>query len=149
MPNLYPTFTLPKIAIQNTEPSKRIYKPAPMFDYDSGDFVRDNAGRLVMADGKEAYIEWCLKQCVTERGTRLAYSDKIGVEMVSALKNNESDPKAVQSAIEKTITEALMIHPATEYVRKFKFTWDGGSHLFVTFIVKGYDWEEETLTVTY
>ena len=149
MPNLYPTFNLPKIAIKNIEPSKRIYKPAPMFDYDSGDFVRDNAGRLVMADGKEAYIEWCLKQCVTERGTRLAYSDKIGVEMVSALKDNESDTKAVQSAIEKTITEALMIHPATEYVRKFKFTWDGGSHLFVTFIVKGYDWEEETLTVTY
>ena len=149
MPSLYPTFNLPKVAVKNIEPAKEVYRPAPMFDYDSGDFVRDGAGRLVMAEGKEAYIEWCLKQCVTERGTKLAYSDKIGVEMVAALKDGEADPGAVQSAIEKTITEALMIHPATEYVRKFKFGWDGGSHLLVTFVVKGYDWEEETLTVAY
>ena len=149
MPSLYPTFNLPKVAVRNIEPAKRTYRPAPMFDYDSGDFVRDGAGRLVMADGKEAYMEWCLKQCVTERGTKLAYSDKIGVEMVAALKDGEADPGAVQSAIERTITEALMIHPATEYVRKFKFGWDGGSHLLVTFVVKGYDWEEEILTVAY
>jgi len=149
MPSLYPTFNLPKIIINSTNQNKRSYRPAPMFDYDSGDFVRDGAGRLVIADGKEAYMEWCLKQCVTERGTKLAYSDKIGVEMVAAVKDGEADPRAVQSAVEKTITEALMIHSATEYVRKFKFSWDGGSHLRVSFVVKGYDWEEETLTVTY
>lgn len=149
MPNLYPTFNIPKVPVTKLNEPKRRYKPAPMFDYDTGDFVRDGAGRIVMADGREAYMEWCLKQCVTERGKKLAYSDKIGVEIVAAVKNNEADAMAIYSAIEKTITEALMVNPATEYVRKFTFSHDGGSHLIVTFVVKGYDWDEETLAVTY
>ena len=149
MPSLYPTFHLPSVTGTGIAPARKAYRQSPMFDYDSGDFVRDGAGRIVMADGREAYMEWCLKQCVTERGTRLAYSDRIGVEMVRAVKDNEADPAAVQSAIEKTITEALMVHPATEYVRRFTFQWDGGSHLYVTFVVKGRDWEEETLSVAY
>lgn len=149
MPNLYPTFNLPTIATPNIEPDREIYKPAPMFDYDSGDFVRDGANRLVMASGREAYMEWCLKQCATERDTKLAYSDKIGVELTAAVKDSAGDPQAVQSAIERTITEALMVHPATEYVRNFEFTWDGGSHLYVKFVVKGRDYPEETLQAIY
>lgn len=102
MPSLYPTFKLPKMALRQRKPAEKTYKQAPMFDYDTGDFVRDGANRIVMANGKEAYMEWCLKQCVTERGTKLAYSDKIGVEIVKAT-TGASDSDAVQSDIERTI----------------------------------------------
>ena len=149
MPSLYPTFNLPSVVTQNLTPTQKSYRPAPMFDFDSGDFVRDGAGRIVMAEGKEAYMEWCLKQCATERYTKLAYSDKIGVEITAAVRDSASDPAAVQSAIERTITEALMVHPATEYVRRFQFSWDGSDSLHVRFVVKGYDWDEEMLEAVY
>lgn len=149
MPSLYPTLNLPKVAVSRLISKPDSYKPAPLFDFDTGDFVRDAAGRIVMASGKEAYMEWCMKQCQTERYTRLAYSNKIGVEMVAAMKTSEDNPNAVRSAIERTITEALMIHPATEYVRKFEFSRSGSDGLLVTFLVKGRDWEEEALTVVY
>ena len=46
------------------------------------------------------------------------------------------------SYIELTITEALMVHPATEYVKDFEFSHDGDG-TWVSFVVKGYPWEEE------
>lgn len=145
--SIYPTFNLPTMTDSSPVQEQQIYKPAPMFDFESGDFVRDGANRIVLADGQEAYMEWCLKQCVTERNTRLAYSEKIGVEIISAAKNN--DIIAIESAIERTITEALMVNPATEYVRNFAFSWEGGDSLHVSFVVKGRQWKEQTLSVTY
>ena len=106
--------------------SEKKYRSAPLFDFQTGDFVRDGAGRIVMADGKEAFAQWCLKVCVTERGTKLAYSDKIGTEIMSAVK--ESDAESVKSSIERTIN--------------FSFSIDG-DHLFVDFVVKGKNWAEE------
>ncbi len=149
MPSLYPTLSLPKVAVSRLISKPNSYKSAPMFDFDTGDFVRDAAGRIVMTSGKEAFMEWCLKQCQTERFSRLAYSSKIGVEMRAAMKESEEDPKAVRSAIERTITEALMVHPSTEYVRKFEFALSGSDGLSVTFLVKGRDWDESPLTVVY
>ena len=147
MPSLYPTVNLPSISKPLKTKEDEIYKPAPLFDFEKGDFVLDGAGRPVMATGKEAYIQWCMKTCITERYTRMAYSDNYGVEIASAVK--QSDIQAVQSAIIKTITEALMVHPATEYVRNFQFRWDG-DHLFVTFKVKGKKWlDAEEITIGY
>ena len=147
MPNLYPTFNLPKINSPFRTKEEETYRLAPLFDFEKGDFVIDGAGRLVMATGREAFAQWCIKVCCTERYSRLAYTDKIGVEIEAAIK--ESDPQAVQSAITKTITDALMINPATEYVRDFQFKWDG-DHLYVTFLVKGKEWQEEDrLTIYY
>ncbi len=120
--------------------SEKKYKPAPLFDFEKGDFVRDGANRIIFADSKEAFAQWCLKVCVTERGTKLAYSDKIGTEIMSAIK--ESDAESVKSSIERTITECLMVNPVTEYVKNFSFSIDG-DHLFVSFVVKGKNWAEE------
>jgi hypothetical protein len=101
---------------------------------------------MVLCDGHEAYKQWCLKKCVTERHTKLAYSDKVGVEMIAALK--EPTSAAVESAIERTITEALMANPATEYVKDFGFTISG-DHLYVVFTVKGREWDEDRVSVGY
>ncbi len=140
MPNLYPTVNLPSLMKPQVADSEKKYRSAPLFDFEKGDFVKDGANRIVFADGKEAFAAWCLKVCVTERGTKLAYSDKIGTEIMSAIK--EPDAESVKSSIERTITEALMVNPATEYVKNFSFSIDG-DHLFVSFVVKGKNWAEE------
>ena len=70
------------------------------------------------------------------------------VEIVKAARE-ETDIKAVESSIQRTITEALMVNPETEYVRNFRFSWDGAGSLQVVFVVKGHEWDEDTLSVTY
>ena len=146
--SLYPTFKLPAVVADREQSKKKSYKQSFFFDYTTGDFLRDGANRLVLAEGREAFCQWCLKQCVTERGTKLAYSDKIGVEIVKAAQE-ESDIKAIESAIQRTITEALMVNPETEYVKNFRFVWEGADSLLVSFVVKGHEWDEDTLTVAY
>lgn len=146
--SIYPTFDLPAVAIDTENAKRKSYKQSLYFDYEKGDIVLDAAHRPVYAEGREAFCQWCLKQCVTERGTRLAYSDKIGVEIMSAIQN-ESDIKAVESTIQRTITEALLVNQETEYVRNFQFEWNGADSLRVTFTVKGHEWDEDTLSVTY
>ena len=81
-------------------------------------------------------------------GTKLAYAEKIGVEIVRAVQE-ESDIRAIESAIRRTITEALMVNPETEYVKNFRFVWEGADSLLVSFVVKGHEWDEDMLTVAY
>ena len=146
MPNLYPTFNLPTI-IPRQNPVAKKYYPAPFFDFDSGDFLFDSAGRVKIANGQEAFEQWCIKVCSTERGTKLAYSDAIGTEFEAAMKY--TDIAAVKSSIVRTITESIMIHPVAEYVKNFRFTVEG-EHVWVTFDVKGKDFANvSTLKVVY
>ncbi len=58
----------------------------------------------------------------------------------------QADKEAVESALERTITEALMVNPRTEYVRGFEFIWDSDG-LHCEFIVKGKEWEEQHIDV--
>ena len=46
----------------------------------------------------------------------------------------------MESALERTIGEALMQNPQTEQVDSFSFSWDG-STLNATFIVTPRDWD--------
>ena len=139
--SIYPTFRLPSLTAPSLGVKQKRYKSSLMFDFETGDFVRDGAKRLLTCDGHEAWVQWCLKQLATERRTKLAYSDKIGVEIYSAVRD-ERDIESVKLAIERTITEALMVNPATEYVRNFTFEHEGGS-LYVTFYAKGKEWDNE------
>ena len=72
-------------------------------------------------------------------------SENLDDAALRALK--EKTNAAVESAVERTITEALLVNPRTEYVRGFEFTWNG-DELFCSFTVKGIDWEEFPLSVT-
>lgn len=91
-------------------------------------------------------MQWCRKVVMTERDAFLAYSTDIGIEGEAALA--ESDRAAVESALEKTITEALMVNVHTEYVRDFEFTWSA-DELRLSFTVKGKEWEQTTVSVLY
>lgn len=118
----------------------RKYKKSVKWDLEKGDFIRDQANRLVTCDGIEAYKIWCFKVVQTERFEYLAYPAEIGVEMEEAMK--EPDNKAVESAVERTIQEAIEVNPRTEYVRGFSFRWEG-DEIHGSFLVKGVDWNEE------
>lgn len=143
--NLFPVFEVPEIEAQ-TQQKNRPYKPSVFFDFEAGDFKLDGAYRMTPSTGKEAYMQWCRKVVMTERDAFLAYSTDIGIEGEAALA--ETDRAAVQSALERTITEALMVNTHTEYVRGFEFTWRA-DELRMTFTVKGKEWEETTVSVLY
>lgn len=138
MPQLYPTINLPTLGIPTRKQEKKYY-PAPYFDFNRGDFLFDGAGRPIIADGRETFAQWIIKTCNTERGTRLAYSDKIGGEFLAAMKMPTIE--AVKSAIIRTVTETCMVHPCTEWVKNFEFEVEG-DELHVKFEVKGKDWAD-------
>ena len=141
---LFPVFDVPEI-VTPTAAEEQKFKPSVFFDYDLGDFRRDGANKMVEVDGREAFCQWCMKVARTERFEFLSYGTDIGVEMYDALA--QADHAAVESAVERTINEALMINPKTEYVRDFEFNWKGES-LDCNFTVKGQEWEEFRLNLS-
>ena len=135
---LFPVFELPDIPIDDQE--EEICLQSVKFDWKTGDFVRDALGRMVIADGHDAYIDWILKVSSTERLSCLAYDDDIGTEFEGIMQYNDNE--RIEADIERTLIDALMVHPATEYVRDFSFSWTADS-VFVTFTVKGRPWPED------
>lgn len=122
-----------------TEQYDTAYRKSIKWDFEKGDFVRDGAGRLVECDGKEAYMTWCYKVAQTERYVCLAYPDSIGTELEIAIADD--DEKIVESMVKRTITDALMVNPRTEYVNNFEFQFDTDA-VHCSFEVKGVDWDE-------
>ena len=130
---LFPTVAIPSLSKPKQDNDVR-YKRAPAWDPQAGDFVRDGAGKILTDTGRDAYVIWCIKTSQTERFAKLAYPSVIGAELEAA--KQEKSQEAVELALERTIREALMVNPRTEYVRDFDFRWNG-DHVHVTFTVKG------------
>ena len=130
MPNLYPTFEPPTIVEQEQPQLAPEYPKSYLFDFEKGDFVLDGAGRIVIADGHRAWVQWCVKTVLTERFAYLAYSWNYGAEVEQAIK--QPDRALVEMEIERTITEALLVDPRTELVRDFAFRWHA-DELYVSF----------------
>lgn len=135
---LFPVIDMPDIQINQNRKDER-YRKSLAWDAKTGDFVRNGANQIVESDGRDTYKTWCLKSAVTERYACLSYPNEIGVEMEDALK--EPADEAVESSIERTVTEALMVNPRTEYVRDFVFAWNG-DEIKVSCKVKGAGWDE-------
>ena len=129
--NLYPTFEIPSLDTED-ENQQPTFKPSPLFDYDSGDFVRDGANRIVYVSGREAYILWCIKTLQTQAGGCLAYMD-VGIDAEEVMQ--QPDRASAQSVLERTVTEALMANPCTERVYDFEFEWEADA-VHVTFWIK-------------
>jgi len=135
---LFPVFEVPETE-EEEDVAAISGRRSVLFDMESGDFVLDGAGRMIEADEQEAYVQWCVKAVTTARYACRAYPDEIGTELDLALE--EDSREAVESGVEKEITECLMVNPLTEYVGDFEFTWDTG-RLAVSFTVKKVDDEE-------
>lgn len=134
---------LPVVDVPETEEEQSVYdmqyKRSIAWDPETGDFVRSETGKVAEADGKSAYATWCHKMIQTERYNCLAYPDEIGAEMERAL--GQSDIETVESMIRRTVTEALLVNPRTEYVSDFTFIWDG-DEMHCTVKVKGVEFDD-------
>lgn len=143
MAQLFPVFDTPSIAPIPGSQTPR-YQRSLQFDFATGDFLVDGTGRLIETDGRGAWRQWCLKSVLTERLTALIYGPNYGAEMERAKK--QPNRQTVQSAVEREITESLLIDPRTESVRDFAFSWSGDS-LRVNFTVYPTVGAPETLEV--
>lgn len=141
--SLFPVIDVPEFFEDDGLYDNR-YHPSVKWDFEKGDFVRDGANKLIDTDGRDAYKIWCVKAVSTERYTCIAYPREIGTEMDSAMK--EPVPEAVESAVERTITEALLVNPRTEYVREFEFE-SVGDEMRCSFVAKGINHDEFKLSV--
>lgn len=140
--SLFPTFDFPEIEDDDVVVEK--YKPSVYFDFEKGDFALDGANRMIEADGREAFIQWCIKTLSTERDDLLAYGEDYGIEFDELVNLPNREQK--ENWIEETITGALMENPACESVDDFSFRYEADS-LYVSFAVKGYNWNREQLTI--
>ena len=135
---LFPVFEVPDV-IERSSEYDRQYKRSVKWETEKGDFAREGAGRRVECDGREAFMIWCFKIAQTERYTCLAYPSAIGVELEAA--TADDDEKTVESMVQRTITDALMVNPRTEFVRDFVFSWNG-DEMHCSFNVKGMEWDD-------
>lgn len=136
--SLFPVIEVPEVRVDKNRNDER-YRKSLAWDISNGDFVKNGANQIVESNGRDTYRNWCFKSAVTERYSCLSYPNEIGVEMESALK--EPTEAAVESAIERTVTEALLVNPRTEYVRGFSFVRNG-DEIRVNCRIKGIGWEE-------
>ena len=143
--SLYPVFATPIIAEDYA--AQPTFKQSLCFDQEKGDLVVDGGGRIVLANGHDAWIQWCNKALATERSQMMAYSNDYGVEFVAAM--DQSDRASKEAMLSRTIKEALMADPAkrTADVRSFLYVWsDDGAE--VSFEIIGSDGYTGELTVT-
>lgn len=141
--SLYPSAAVSNPVLQSARNAAE-YKKSLRWDIEKGDFIRDGGNRISYGDGFESYRVWCMKMALTDRYHCLAYPDALGVEMESAMKEPDND--SVEMAVEKTIKEALMVNPRTEYVGDFVHEWNE-DNLLTTFTVKGKEWDEFQITI--
>ena len=85
MAGLFPGFDIPSEIVSSTDTQDQ-YSPAPLWDYENGDFVTDGAKRALYGSGYDAWVLWCTKSILTQRWAHLAYSSNTGIEADEAFK---------------------------------------------------------------
>lgn len=128
---LYKTFDIPD-EIEDVEPIVT-YGTSWLFDFDAGDFVTV-AGKVSEADEYRAWVQWCVKAALTERGVFAVYDDQHGVDLEQELQASLG-PDDSEGIIEASITEALLVDPRTASVYGFGFVHEG-DEIGVSFTVE-------------
>ena len=142
---LFPVFEVPHVLAEEQAAIQR-YRPAPLWDLEKGDFVTDGARKILYGNGFEAWVFWCLKSILTQRFAHLGYGSNAGIEAQEVFA--ETDQRAAESALTRTITEALLADPMgrTAQVRNFEFEWgNGGESLLVECDIIGVDGNSATI----
>lgn len=149
MPNLFP-----QDMEQTSSTMSYTTKPVKFgrgwkFDFDRGEFVSAPSGKMVPADGMEAYMEWCQKTLLTTRYAYLIYSRSYGSELENLLGQGFSKTM-MESEIARMAREALMADSRTKSVQDFSFTWDEGQVFFTcqVYSVRGNPFNIQTKVVT-
>ena len=145
MSNLYPVFEVPAI-LEETKKNEAIYKGSYFFDFATGDFALDGAGRVMPATGYDAWRQWCIKTIATQRNAYYNYTAGLGIEGEEALAHKSAALQ--QLALETTITEALLADPYGRTVEVRDFVWTRGvDRLRMQCTIVGQD--DKTATIEY
>lgn len=122
--NLFPVFDVPGVVVAENTATTSEYNPAPLWDYENGDFVLNGAGQPIYGTGYDAWVLWCIKSIETQRYAHNGYSNNAGIEAEEAFK--QPDRAARESYFERTISEALLADPKgrTIQVKDFVFEWE-------------------------
>lgn len=150
--NLFPSVLDLESDEEFIEENERIvgYKPAPYFDYRTGDFIFNGSGQIITADKVIAYTQWCKNVIATDRYNHSAYGDYIGIDYNAVFSAKTMDE--AESILESEISEALACDPAgrTQYVQSVDFEWHNSEEVTVTIKVVALDNELVTIdTVIY
>lgn len=137
MADLYPTFAVPAI-LEEQQKNEAVYPRSAYFDFEKGDFALDGGGKLRMADGFDAWKQWCIKTIATQRRAFYHYTDGLGIEGEQAM---AQPTEALQRlSLETTITEALMADPYGRTMEVRDFKWErGADSLHMSCTVVGQD----------
>lgn len=148
MPDLFPDIEFPDVETALAREQKQGYYPAPKFDIETGDFVRDSSNKIMTATGVEAWVLWCYKVLQTTRFTCLAYGSDIGVEIETLI--GFSDRQATETALTREITEALLADPLgrTDYIENIAYEW-AGTDVTATVTVVGINGDTAEVSATY
>ena len=133
---LYPVFEAPEIKDYVKKVSTE-YKIGLHFDQQTGDLRVDSTGKIVEANERDTWLQWCEKALLTQYKAFLGY-DWFGVDLEYAL--SQLDKQAREDAIEQEIKLALMSDPArrTLELSNFAFEW-GSDSVRVSFNLIGAD----------
>jgi len=121
LPSLFPSESVsatPEIAIKSAVSFGKSW----VFDFDKGDFVLSPTGKVVEADGAEAYRQWAQKTLLTPRYRHPIYSRNYGQEFEDLLRRNLTRA-GNESEIKRMVAEALMVDQRTASVGDFTFDW--------------------------
>lgn len=132
MPDLYKTFDIATEVIDADDAAEPTYGTSWAWDFAAGDFEM-SAGRLSPVDGYQAWVQWCVKAALTERGAYLVYSDDHGSDLDEL--RAQGSRGEVEAYITDAITDALEVDIRTGGVSDFTFAWDG-DRVDVSFIAE-------------
>lgn len=94
---------------------KRSYE----IDFNTMTFKKDSKGKCILLDEMDSLRQWCQLALLTDRSIYIAYDERFGIDKIIGT----SDRKLVQLEIERTVTEALTVHPLINNVIDFKYEW--------------------------
>ena len=137
MANLFPVFQVPTI-LEETKKAEAAYKGSAYFDYETGDFALDGNGKVIAADGYNAWKQWCIKTIATQRKAYRNYTFGLGIDGEQAMAEDSAEKQ--QLALESTIREALLADPYKRTVDVQNFSWTRGvDSLHMTCTIIGQD----------
>ena len=141
MANLFPSGSLETTNLIDS--SSLSFKGTYAFDFETGEFIRNTDGSIKILNTFEAYVQWCQKTMLTSRYKYSSYSSKFGKDIIGST----LDKKAIELELKRITQEALLVHPMTESVDTFAFTWES-SDVYYTYKVTSTTGQTATLTTT-
>ena len=141
---LYPVFDIPDIDEDDDDTEEEALKAGPLFDFEIGDFALDGQNRVVFVNGRDLFMLWVVKALQTQVGAYRSYYN-FGIDHEGA--EFQPDREAVESALERTISEMLMTNPQIEEVDSFTFSWKA-SNLYASFVVTPKNWDAFDVNMT-